>query len=297
MKKTAFYIVSIFFSLSLLAQDDLSSMLDDADEKTEKEYTTATFKGTRLINLHTIETVGKRTLDFRISHRFGDFNTGAYNFFGLDGGASLRLGLEYSYNGRLMFGVGRSSVGKLYDGFIKYPILKQTTDGKMPMSATWVSSINLTAMRDPNSAITGYNRYSFFENRLSYFHQIIIGRKFSEKFSFQIAPMWIHYNLVDKINDSNDMFALSASARLKLTKRMALTGEYVYRLNKYSDTFSSFYNSASVGIDIETGGHVFQIHFTNSLTMNEVQFVPYTTSNWLKGGIRLGFNISRVFSL
>jgi hypothetical protein len=296
MKKTAIYLLLACISTVAFAQENLSDLLEE-DELEEEKYVSATFKGTRLINLHTIETVGKRTLDFRIAHRFGDFNTGAYNFFGLDGGASLRLGLEYSYNGRLMFGLGRSSIGKLYDGFIKYRLLRQTTDNKMPISATWVSSINLTAMRDPNSSITGYNKYSFFENRLSYFNQLIIGRKFNESFSLQISPTWIHYNLVEKVTDSNAMYAVAIAARVKLTKRMALTGEYVYRLNKYSDVFSSFYNSASIGIDVETGGHVFQMHFTNSLAMNEVQYIPYTSSNWLKGGIRLGFNISRVFSL
>lgn len=294
MKKILLSILLATATLAATAQDDLGSMLD-SEEKPTKEYVTATFKGTRLINSHTIETVGKRTLEFRIAHRFGEFNSGIYDFFGFDGGASIRMSFDYSYDGRLMFGVGRNSVNKLYDGYIKYKLLRQTTTKGMPVSVTLVTNANITAMRDANSAANGYNRYSHFSSRMSYMTEIIIGRKINKTLSLQVAPMFIHFNQVERITDKNDVYAIAAAGRVKLSNRMALTGEYIYRLNKYSKSFSSFYNSASVGIDVETGGHVFQMHVTNSLGINETQFVPYTSTSWKNLGIRLGFNISRVF--
>lgn len=292
--KNLLHLLLLLYSSGLFAQDDLLKMLEDSAPK-KNELTTATFKGTRLINLHTIETAGKRTLDFRISHRFGDMNGGAYQFFGLDGGASIRLGLEYSYDGRLEFGLGRTSTQKMLDGFVKYRILRQTTNNSMPLSITYLGCMYYTLLKDPNKAITGIDLYDKTTNRMSYCNQIIIGRKFSERFSLQLAPTIIHYNIVLALSDKNDIYALAFAARYKFTRRAAFTAEYVWRLNNY--TASKFYDSAGIGVDIETGGHIFQLHFVNSFGILENQFVPYTSTTWSNWGIRLGFNISRVFTI
>jgi len=277
---------------------DLLQLLDSTNaSKTGKEFSIATFKTTRLINQQTLETLGKRTLDFRISHRFGDINGGTYNAFGLDGSANIRIGLDYSYDGRFMFGIGRSSFEKLADGFLKYRLLRQTTNNSMPVSMTLFSSINYTLLKDPTQNTTGFDKYENRSSRLSYAAQVIIGRKFNSKFSLQLAPTFIHYNLVQQIRDKNDMYSIAFASRYKLTKRFAITGEYVLRLNKYSNEFSNYHNSLGFGFDLETGGHVFQIHITNSFGINEVQYIPYTTTSWKNLGVRLGFNISRVFNL
>lgn len=278
------------------SQEDLLKLLDSSATP-GAELATATFKTTRLINLPTLETVGRRTLDFRISHRFGDINGGGYNAFGLDGSANIRIGLDYSYDGRLMFGIGRSSYEKLADAFVKYRVLRQTTDNAMPLSLTVFSSVNYTLMKAPPKLLVGYDKYQYASSRMSYATQVIIGRKFSPDFSFQLAPTYIHYNLVEKLRDSNNMYALAFASRYKFTKRFAITGEYVLRLNKYSDDFDLYHNSLGIGFDLETGGHVFQVHFTNDFGINEVQYIPYTTTSWLNAGVRLGFNISRVFTL
>lgn len=277
------------FIADAIAQDDLLKMLDQEKPK-DKEPVTGTFKTTRIVNLHSVETLGKRTLDFRINHRFGTLNGGGYNFWGLDQGASIRLGLEYSYDGKLMFGLGRTSVDKTFDGFVKYKILSQTADNSMPLSLAWVSSANLITVKNPD-------RFKKGTDRLVYMHQLIIARKFNEQFSFQVMPTLIHYNIVEKQKDKNDIYALGFAGRYRISKSVALTGEYAYRLNKYTDRFNKYYNSFAVGIDIETGGHVFQIQLVNSLGVNETQLIPYTDTRWLNGGFRLGFNISRVFSL
>ncbi len=295
-KQTLLFALSLVGFLPLGKAQDLEKMLAE-ETPPAKEYTGATFKGTRLINFHTLETPGKRTLEYRISHRFGTIGSGAENFYGLDGGASIRMGLEYSHDGRFTFGIGRSNIEKALDGYAKARILRQTTDNKMPLSMTWVSSMFCVTQKDANKAVNGYDRYQYFSSRLAYAHQLIIGRKFSDGFSLQIAPTLVHLNLVEKATDKNDIISLAAATRIKLSKRVAITAEYALRLNDYSS--NRYYNSFGMGIDIETGGHVFQIHVTNSQGMIESQYLPFTTTDWTfkNPGIRIGFNISRVFSL
>lgn len=280
-------------ALSVHAQD-MNSLL--SEEKPPKEFVMATFKGTRLINMHTIETPGKNTLEYRISHRFGTVNSGIENFYGLDGGATIRIGLEYSYNGRLEAGLGRSNTEKTVDGYLKYRILRQTSGKGNPVSITAVSSIFVATQKDPTKDATGIDRYQFFSNRLAFSNQLLIARKFNRKLSLQFSPMMIHYNLVDSASNSNDLFVLGFVGRYKLTNRLALTAEYAYRLNtNYTNT--TYYNALGIGIDIETGGHVFQIHLTNASGMVEPHYAGFTNTQWAGGGIRIGFNISRVFTL
>lgn len=279
---------SVFFAQS---PDDLLSMVE---EKPKKEFVTATFKTTRLINFHTVEVLSKRSLDFRISHRFGDFNSGAYQAWGIDGGANIRLALEYTHGSRLMFGIGRTSGKKIADGFLKYRLLKQTTKGGgMPVSVTLFTSVYHTFLQ--NVIIDGENKYQSIPDRLSYCHQIMVGRKFSPRFSFQLVGAMVHVNLVDKISDKNDCFLVGGVTRFKFAKRQAITFEYGLRLNKYSK--EKYYDSFGIGYDLETGGHVFQVHLTNSFGLTEDQYFMYTSTSWDNWGIRLGFNISRVFTL
>lgn len=293
LKYTFTFLLSIL-CLSSFAQDDPMKILEQEETKVNP-LTIATFKTTRIINMHTIETCGKRTLDFKISHRFGPVNSGAEDFWGLDGGASIRIGLEYSYDGRLQFGIGRTSYQKMLDGFAKYRLLRQTENGSMPLSVTLFSSMFYTTQKDPNKSTTGIDKYENSTSRMSYVHQAIIGRKFGSKFSAQIAPFFVHYNQVDKITDLNDIYGIAGGLRFKFSRSMALTAEYAYRINDYSR--DNYYNSLGIGIEIETGGHVFQMHFTNSFGLAENQFLPYTTNRWDNAGIRLGFNISRVFTI
>ena len=276
----------------IFSQKDTLDLLSLIGEKTPTEYTIATFKGTRLVNFHTLEVLGKRCLDFRISHRFGELNTGAYNAFGIDGGANIRLGLEYSHDGRLMFGVGRTSSQKIADGFIKYKLLRQTTDNKMPVTLTLFSSMFYTFEKKKIGTANYYNNET---DRMSYCHQLMVGRKFNSRFSLQLMTGMVHFNLVENITDKNDCYFAGLVTRFKITNRQAITLEYAARLNKYS--LDKYYNSFAIGYDLETGGHVFQVHLTNSFALTENQFYMYTRTSWSDWGIRLGFNISRVFAL
>ncbi len=277
---------SVFFAA---AQDDLMSQLE-SETKTTTDYTTATFKTTRLINGHTVENVGKRVLDVKISHRFGKVNGGGYELFGLDN-ATMRMGVDYGITNNIMVGVGRSTFQKTYDAFIKWKILRQSSgDKKMPITLSYVPTVALKTLKfeDPN-------RENYFSSRLFFTHQLIIGRKFSEGTSLQLMPTYSHRNLVQLASEPNDLFAVGIGGRQKLTKRVSLNFEYYYQLPDYKLTNTT--NSLSIGFDIETGGHVFQLHFTNSQGMSERTFVTETTGDWAKGDIYFGFNISRVFTI
>ncbi len=295
--KRYFFIAGILLALGsfngLIAQND--DLLKGLEPAPTHDYVLATFKGTRLINFQTLEVPGRRSLDFRISHRFGPLNSGWYDFFGLDGGASIRIGLEYSFDGRFCFGVGRTSYEKMLDGFLKYRLLRQRESGGSPLSVTLFSSAYATMQKDVNKEANGFDKYKPFSNRLSFTQQVIIGRKFSDRFSLQIAPTMVHYNLAEHISDKNDVYILAAATRFKFTRRMALTLEYGWRPLDY--TRRKYYDSMGIGVDIETGGHVFQLFATNSFGLVENQFLAHTTDKWSDMGIRFGFNVSRVFSL
>ncbi|MBI5913948.1 MAG: hypothetical protein HY842_01110 [Bacteroidetes bacterium] len=281
---------------SLKAQKDSIDLLSLIGEpEAAHSYATATFKGTRLINFHTVEVPGKRTLEFRIAHRFGSFNSGWYDFYGLDGGASIRLGLEYSYDGRLNVGLGRTSTEKTFDGFLKYRLVRQGDKSSPPVSVTLFSGVYYTNMKDPNAQANGFDKYENLTSRFSFAHQIIVGRKFNERFSLQVAPVLVHVNLAEELADKNDALVLTAATRYKITKHMAITAEYGWRATGYTST--KYYDSFGIGVDLETGGHVFQMHVTNSLGLTENQFLIHTSSKWGNAGIRLGFNISRVFTI
>lgn len=272
------------------ASNDLMKMLDDSTPAKHKEYTTATFKSTRVVNGHSIENVGKGVLDFRISHRFGTLNQGAYNFFGLDN-ATTKLGFDYGITDWLMVGVGRSTYEKEYDGFAKVKVLRQRENGGMPVSLSYMGAVSCQSMKEQVAA----GQTWYFTNRLYYVNQLLIARKFNKWLSLQIMPTHIHYNLVPTTPEPNDVLAVGLGGRIKLSNRIALTGEYYYTVPNFM--LNGYHNSLSVGIDIETGGHVFQLMFTNSTGISERSFVGQTSGDWGKGDIHFGFNISRVFTV
>jgi hypothetical protein len=281
-------------SIQAFSQDDLMKMLDNETPK-QTDYTSATFKSTRLINGQTIETVGKNQLNFWISHRFGALNTGFIdNFFGLDE-ARIRLGLEYGISSQLTIGIGRSSQEKMYDFYAKYKLLRQSNT--MPVTLTMYASNALSTVATGSTLESG-TVMKYYDNleRMTYTGQILLARKFSDKFSFQLMPTFIHFNKSETTDTPNEMVALGVGGRIKLTKRLSITGEYYYA--DFNRPKGSLYNnSLALGFDIETGGHVFQLHFTNSRGMIERQFIAQTTKSWSDGGIFYGFNISRSFSL
>lgn len=271
--------------------EELMDMLDDKGAPKKKEYTSATFKATRIVNGHSIENVGKGVLDFRIAHRFGSLAGGASSFFGLDG-AVTALAFDYGVTDWLMVGIMRSTYEKEYEGYTKIKLLRQTTNNSMPVSVSYMGAMSVQSMPAPTLPA---GQEWFFSNRLFYVNQLLIARKMNRWLSLQLMPTHIHYNLVPTSGEPNNTVAIGLGGRIKLSNRIALTGEYHYRLPDAQ--LNGYKNAVSVGVDIETGGHVFQLIFTNASTISERAFIGQTVDDWGKGDIHFGFNISRVFTI
>lgn len=290
-------IISFFFSVlimsiySLKAQDDLMALFDEEEATTE--YTYATFKTTRVINSHSIENPAPGVLLFMIQHRFGQVNTGPYELFGLDQ-ATIRLGFEYGVNDRLSLGIGRSSFGKTYDGFAKFKVLRQSTGiVNMPLTLSYYASTAVTSLKWQDLGVE--ERTNYFSSRMTFTHQLLIARKFSSAVSIQLMPTLVHKNLVKTTEDENDIFSLGIGGRVKLTNRMSLNAEYFY--TPTSQISYDFDQPFSFGFDIETGGHVFQLHFSNAKAFFDSGYITETRGEWTNGDIYFGFNISRVFTI
>ena len=275
------------------AQTDLLGELEkQTADSTRREVVPATFKGTHIINAQSVETPGAGTLAFLIQHRFGTLNSGAYEFFGLDQ-AVLRLSFEYGLTSRLAVGVGRTNIEKTFDGFVKYKALQQTTGAHaLPVSVTLLASSAITTLKFSQVANVPERSTA---SRVDYAYQVLIARKFSPGLSGQLMPTLIHRNYTPLAGMQNDVYALGAGLRQKLTKRIALTADYFYLLPGY--VADNFHNALGVGVDIETGGHVFQLHFTNAKGMSEKFFVPQTTGNFFDGDIYFGFTVARNFTV
>lgn len=281
----------IFAFVKVNAQDDLLDLLEQETQNEETtEYAYATFKATRIINGHSVETTSAGNLNFVIAHRFGKINEGWYEFWGLDN-ATMRIGLEYGIKDWLNIGIGRSTFLKTLDGYGKIRLVRQSTGAKkFPISAVLFSNIAMNGMKWPEP-----DRENYLSSRLSFASQILLARKFSNSFSLQLTPSYVHRNFVETKEDQNDVFALGFGGRLKLTNRLSINAEYFYQFPGVNA--DKYYNSVAFGIDIETGGHVFQFQITNSKGMVEEYFIANTTGNFLDGDIYFGFNINRVFTL
>lgn len=289
-------LLAIFFCLShsVMAQEDLLKMLEEQEEEVTN-LTIATFKTTRLISGHSVETNSSGVLQFLIGHRFGRLNSGWRDLYGIDN-ATIRLGFEYGLTDNINIGVGRSSFEKTYDATFKWRFLRQKSGAtNFPFTATWVSSSYLNTMEWPNP-----ERENYFTSRMDFHHALLFARKFGNAVSLQLMPTVVHRNLVEAKKDENTIYAFGGGTSIKLTGSLRANVEYYYIPE--DQIFSTIggekvRNSLSVGVDLETGGHVFQLFLTNSRGMVEKFLVGETSGNWLDGDIHFGFNVSRVFTL
>lgn len=299
--------IGLSMPFSLFAQDTLDTLIDM--EPVEKGKVTATFKAGNLINARTTETIHRNELDFRVDHRFGDLAGsagGLKNFFGLDNASDIRIGFDYGLQDNLNIGIARAKgateARQLYEANVKYRFVEQVTDNSIPVSVAFFGSVTasaVTASVDPASAIS----YGGFRDRLTYVSQLIIARKFSPAFSLSLLPTYVHRNYT-AFGDQNAMFAVGAGGRLKVSSRMAIVADYFFPVrDKEKKSYiegvrgGKFYNALGLGLELETGGHVFHLNFTNTTAVQESQFINGTTSSWGKGQFRWGFSIARRFSL
>ncbi|PCJ23393.1 MAG: hypothetical protein COA97_11700 [Flavobacteriales bacterium] len=298
-------IIVCFFSISLSAQDDLMDMLEgEVEAEKTPEKVIATFKGTKLINAQTIQTTKKKTLEFNITHRFGnmdvfdkmDLNIGGHTLYGLEDASNIRFSFDYGLTDKISIGWGRSKMNEHIDGHLKFRFLEQKSEG-IPISVAYYANAAISPVADIAN--------DDFNNRWSYVHQLIIASKLNRAISLELLPTFVHRNFVDQtvrhpddstITDQNDLFAIGFAGRFKITKRMAFVVDYFLTFSEFRDASNGYYDALGIGIEIETGGHVFHINVTNSAGIIENNIIPSTTGDWGRGEYKLGFNISRVFS-
>lgn len=260
-------------------------------ENGDDRFIYETFSTTRIINTQSIQTLKKGTMDFRVTHRFGDMDGAENTFFGLENASNIRIALEYGITNNLQIGIGRNKFGQTIDGFAKYALLKQTKDNTMPVSVT---ALTVAAMRVTESE-------GLFEkpaHRFSYAYQLMIARKFGEKLSMQVSPILVHRNYAETYDDENNTFALNGALKFSFTKRFAVVVDYTQIFSEYRSKSENGYTMPlGFGVELGTGGHLFSINVTNNTGIIPNHFVPYTTSKWSEMQFKLGFNISRIFKI
>ena len=249
------------------------------------------FWAPRIVHLTSVTNLEKNNMDFNIKHTFGVLTNGVEDLFGLDAAANIRFGLDYGITDWLSIGIGRSRFDKLYDGRFKLNALRQSKDGRIPLEIAFTGNAGILTVKNGYEVV----------DRLSYMGGVILARKFSERISLQVTPMFTHFNTVTierDINDQvveeiNDIVAIGVAGRVVLTERVAFLVEYIPVLGDRNDQTE---DALSVSFDIETGGHVFQLFFTTSQSMTEQHVVARNRDDFLSGDIRFGFNVHRVFS-
>ena len=282
--KHFFTLIIFLLAVSLHAQDDLLSEIDT--DSIGDQYATAAFKGLKVVNFESTKLVAKKELTLIIAHRFGSIENGFDSFFGLDD-AVTRINFVYGLTDAINIGISRSSFQKIYEASAKYRLVRQKDNG-FPFTIVGYNSILI------NSSLEEDNLPKLeFKDRLGYTVQLLISRKVNSNFSFEIAPTFFHDNFVFFNEQHNSQYALGLGGRHKLSKRWSVNVDYGWHLNRADK--SPFKNPLSIGFDLETGGHVFQMHFTNAQAMNTNGFIGQATGDWSDGDIFFGFNLSRVF--
>lgn len=275
-------------SIPVVAQEDLLREVEQGQPQ-QPAYTLQTFKGTRLVNGHSVETKLGGDFEFIFAHRFGLVNDGIHEFFGLDD-AYVRLGLDYGITDKISASIGRNSVDKTVDGYVKYRLVRQQSGARsIPVTVTLLGGIAYKTSPRKKEAPAGFENV----DRIAYVSQALIARKFGTGVSLQLMPTYVHKNAVDQMRDANDQFALGGGGRLKITRSVSVSAEYYYRFNVMET--SPFFNTLGFGVEIETGGHVFQLVFTNTRALTERAFITETEGDFSAGDVHFGFNITRTF--
>ena len=285
MKVLAFLIL-VITPLLQFAQTD-NGLLDELESgvRVDRNVSSA-FKTLKIVNLESTKLAAKKDLYFVIAHRFGSVSGGAKEFFGFDQ-STIRISLWYGLTKWLTIGGSRSSFQKVYDVTAKYKFIQQKIEG-FPVTIVGFNAVSV------NTELSrSYIPLLTYGNRLTYVSQILISKKFGRTLSLQIAPTFLHENYVANDLQENSQYGIGGGGRYKISNRVSINADYVYHLNRASNKV--FRNPLSLGIDIETGGHVFQVHFTNAQPMYDAGFISAAAGDWTKGDFFFGFNLVRVF--
>ena len=275
-----------------------------------QDYVYQTFKDSRIVNVHSVETLPKRRLDVRIGHRFGDLlgdNGGWATFYGLENATDVMIGAEYGFTDNFTAGLyrtkgagampqGQAGLRQLINGVFKYRLLRQKEGKGTPVTLTVLGVGSLSTANRIADNPDVLRSFPDFSHRMAFTGQLLIARKFSDGLSLLIAPGYTHRNLVP-FEDENGLFSMGAGARVQLSRVFGIIADITVPFSSRRTSDNGFYPAVGLGLEIDTGGHLFQVNFTNATGIMETDYIPYTTSNWLDGEFRLGFTISRVFNL
>ena len=313
MVKLITFCVAFLLSFSSFAQEDLLGLVKEESKNEPPKKVYATFKTTKIVSAQTIETVKKRNIDYRITHRFGNIynsassnalNEAAHGAFGLDNSTDIRMSFDYGITDELTVGIGRSKYREMNDALVKWRFLTQTENNKIPVSLCFYGNLGYTSMTTDNLYAGTIRPKTNEAHRIQYCSQLLIARKFNNWLSLQLMPTYIHRNFIKQqqntngVEDTNGMFSLGVGGRLKLSNRFAIVADYFYNFSEFQhNNAAGYYNPLGVGIEIETGGHVFHINYTNGAAILESSLLTSTQDTWTKGQIKLGFNISRWFAI
>lgn len=299
--------LAVFFAcipMLIAAQED-ATVPDENDALTPVYQT---FKDRRVINAHSVETLPARKLDVRIGHRFGDLfgDAGGWpTFYGLENATDVMIGAEYGVTNRFTAGVYRSKgaakLKQLVNGIAKYKILQQYEEHPSSISLTAAGIFSLSTMQKVDNP-EAINYFDKFSHRMAYTVQLIVGQKFSENFSLQFTPGYTHRNVVE-FGDRNDTYSVGVASRIQITRVVGVIADITIPLNGEQSPLTSsglgvqYHLPIGIGLEFDTGGHIFQLNFTNATGMMETDYIPNTTSSWSEGEFRIGFTISRLFNI
>ena len=276
-----------------------------------QELAHTTFKDRRVINTQSVETLGKRRLDLRIRQRFGDIegDAGGYEtLFGLDNASDILIGVDYGLSDNIDISLSRTKgAGRMPNGIsglrqllnlsFKWSFLRQTEDGSRPFTLTAVGLSSMSMAKKAEDNESALNSFPRFIHRFAYHGELLIARKFSPGFSLQLSPGYTYRNLVPN-GDENGIFSMGVASRIQLSRVFGIIMDMTVPFSeKRLSSDEGFNIPFGIGLEIETGGHVFQVNFTNSTGIVPTDYIPYTTSGWFDGAFRLGFTISRIFNL
>jgi hypothetical protein len=291
MKVITFIFLIAVSGFSAWSQTD---SLDFGNEP-EKKIIRSAFDGSTIINSQSTNVNDAGQLSVIIAHRFGTVKEGFYNFYGIDE-AAMRLGFEYGVTNKVTLGIGRSTAGKNYDGYLKYRLITQTkgaASGNIPITVTLFVSSAFSSQK--LRVLNQNNDRNYFIDNLVHTYQTIVSRQLSSRFSLQVSPTVIHKNLVETASQPHNIYALGSGLRMKVRGKLSINVDYSYVWKEDLSAGVKLYNPIGIGMEVVTGGHVFKLHFTNSVGMIEKEYLTNTTDNFFKGQMRFGFTLLRSF--
>ncbi len=283
-----FTFVLFLLTLSCVqAQDEDTKDDTKKEEQSDKKPAKPAFESAQLMDLQSVLVPTAKTFEFNIQHRFGTVENGISDVYGMYGTANIRLGFSYTPMKNLSVGFGYTKFKHQLDLNLKYSILRQRKDWSIPVSVTYFGNTAMDTRENDNIEKDVH--------RLSFYHELSIATRLNSKISLQVTPSFTHYNAVDSLY-KNDMIAVAIAGRYKFSPQGSIMISYVQQLTNHSDPNFTLRPGFTIGYEVATSGHAFQIFFTNFQGILPQENISYNTYDFFKGEFLIGFNITRLWN-